>query len=411
MSRRFRGVLPRSRGGFTLVELLVVISIIGMLAALLLPAVNAAREAGRKSVCINNQRQVGLAIFQYEAAKNSYPGYVMPQAEIVDPTNADVKFATRPISWAFALMSRLERADIADNYGLNAPKISGDYPPASSKTGPYAVPNFRVNVLLCPSDAQALNPDPEGLGDTTALSYVVNTGLKDYDATNIAMAVGLDAATLKSDPLAAPTMAAVTDGAPRDWAANGIFHYAFPYVGPNSNGTYDKPTVAANVEKITKVSSSAITDGTSTTLILAENADSGNWTDVLEQNVGFYWQATIDAQGVPAPAKADALGFLQDALLKINEETGQSVVAPGPKFGRPSSFHPGGVVVTYADAHASFLSADVDYLVYCQIMSPRGKYTLPPGSYGFQNGQQNLFLNFNDGRNKYARSTLNEDQL
>ena len=409
MSRRFRGVLPRSRGGFTLVELLVVISIIGMLAALLLPAVNAAREAGRKSVCINNQRQVGLAIFQYESAKNAYPGYVMPQAEIVDTTSSvELKYATRPISWAFALMSRLERADIADNYGINAPKISGAYPTAADGTGPYAAPNFRVNVLVCPSDAQSLNADPEGLGDSAALSYVVNSGLKDFETNSSVNA------TISTKVLPGSDTKNDAIGYPRDWSSNGVFHYAFPFNGPDSNGNYNLPTGGNPKEKLTKVTSSAITDGTSTTLILSENVDSGNWTDILEQHVAFYWQATFDAtSGLPAPQAGNSDENLAVALLKINENTGLSTVTPGPEYGRPSSFHPGGVVVTYADAHSSFLSADVDYLVYCQIMSPRGKYTLAAGILGIDTstGSQKLFLNMSDGRNKYARSTLNEEQL
>ena len=62
-----------SRLGFTLVELLVVIAIIGTLVGLLLPAVQSARESARRSSCLNNLRQFGLAMFNYESARRSFP--------------------------------------------------------------------------------------------------------------------------------------------------------------------------------------------------------------------------------------------------------------------------------------------------------------------------------------------------
>ena len=109
------------------------------------------------------------------------------------------------------------------------------------------------------------------------------------------------------------------------------------------------------------------------------------------------------------------------AILSVHDKTGlvDGAVnhADAQTFGRPSSFHPGGVVVTYADGHTSFLNSDVEYLTYCLIMSPRGKYTLPPGSLGISGGQQQLFLNLQppptgtDGRWQYARKTLNEEAL
>ncbi len=70
-----RSKMKAAKRGFTLVELLVVIAIIGIIIAMLLPAVNAACEAARRSACKNNLRQIGIALNGYEAARSEFPPF------------------------------------------------------------------------------------------------------------------------------------------------------------------------------------------------------------------------------------------------------------------------------------------------------------------------------------------------
>jgi prepilin-type N-terminal cleavage/methylation domain-containing protein len=144
--------LRKARRGFTLIELLVVISIIGVLIALLLPAVQAAREAARRAQCINNLKQIGLALHNYESANGSFPtGAFFTSPRDVQPctsNNGHTMFSL--------ILPYLEATNVYNSINFlipenhNVPSSSG----AVDYWGAYQATAFclRQNFYLCPSD-------------------------------------------------------------------------------------------------------------------------------------------------------------------------------------------------------------------------------------------------------------------
>jgi prepilin-type N-terminal cleavage/methylation domain-containing protein/prepilin-type processing-associated H-X9-DG protein len=131
-----------TRRGFTIVELLVVISIIGMLIALLLPAVQAAREAGRRATCNNNLHQLGLAMLNYESVHKVFPlnwGYVAAGA--ANPDNTGVGSIGH--SWLAGVLPFLEWKPLSDTIKDGQPMSQLDNRKAAKQVLPE---------LICPSD-------------------------------------------------------------------------------------------------------------------------------------------------------------------------------------------------------------------------------------------------------------------
>ena len=126
------------RRGFTLIELLVVIAIIAVLIALLLPAVQAAREAARRAQCVNNLKQLGLAIMNYADTQGALPPS-FSYASAAFPYNTNNDFAMKP-----RLLPYMEQVA-----AFNALNMFATYKDPTNSTVRCQV----VNVLLCPSDA------------------------------------------------------------------------------------------------------------------------------------------------------------------------------------------------------------------------------------------------------------------
>ncbi len=133
------------RRGFTLVELLVVIAIIGVLVALLLPAVQAAREAARRLQCSNNLKQLGLAAVNHEAAQGYYPSCGWGWNWTGDP---DLGFgAAQPGGWTYDLLPYLEQQNLWDQ-GKGAPD-------AQKRAAASKVLGTPLAMFICPSRRRA----------------------------------------------------------------------------------------------------------------------------------------------------------------------------------------------------------------------------------------------------------------
>ncbi|MDR1383529.1 MAG: DUF1559 domain-containing protein [Planctomycetaceae bacterium] len=214
---------------FTLVELLVVIAIIGILIALLLPAVQAAREAARRMQCANHQKQWGLAIHNHHDAYNKLPPHGLKYAK-----GNNVIKNYEGTSALSRVLPFIEAANVSNGYDFSQAYFWG----TGSSTNPYYndLKKIYLNIFVCPSDSEI----PHGAGDNIApVSYLVCTG----SATG-------QHARFQPD--------VVTDS----YRTDGAF-----YLGNNSSAAEDMKG---------NIGLEAMTDGTSNTMILSEGLYGGN---------------------------------------------------------------------------------------------------------------------------------------
>lgn len=152
----------RARRAFTLVELLVVIAIIGMLIALLLPAVQAARESARRASCSNNLKQLGLAMHNYVTALQVFP----PSSIVFGGSTSE------PWSGQSFVLPYVEAGNVYRRINFS---LGYHHPSNDALLPPYGVAATRVPVLICPSETQD-RPRMDSAG-TTPYHYPLNYAL------------------------------------------------------------------------------------------------------------------------------------------------------------------------------------------------------------------------------------------
>ena len=250
--------------GFTLVELLVVIAIIGILVALLLPAIQAAREAARRTECNNNLRNVGLALQNYHDTYKTFPAGCMRQT---NPGRS-----TWGPSWWFGIMPFLEQRNIYDKMmatqqlgyaGGGGGAFYYSSLPGSNSTGLRGsfhklIPKF----MRCPS-----SPLPETWSPTSGMclpSYVGIAG-----GTDIINATDPNYATFYPDPVNHPGPISTTK------------FYRNRYWKPTSHNCGIYTMSGMLLQAGNSVNMAACSDGTSNTMIVSEQSD---WCRSLDPN-------------------------------------------------------------------------------------------------------------------------------
>jgi len=400
----------RRRSGFTLIELLVVISIIGILVGLLLPAVNSAREAGRRTQCANNMRQLGLALVNFSSTKNAFPnsGTFFENPATITSQNWQANVATsntytaisntlsgKPpsvpqsmlYSWVVDILPYLDQQDLANAWDRSAPYFNT----TSTITGQPAnatLCSTALGSLRCPDDVNA-QPNQGNL------SYVVNGGFTLFHAT----ATSYNAGSSSGTPAAA--IATLKDG----------------------NNNYNDPTTGNLAPAITqrlgvmflgtqqgnlwdyRTSSSGFIDGASNTLLLSENVMAGydaatlwsgqtNWGCPLPQYCTFIGSAHVCDGGTLAQGGTKSCGTATSTAPITNANPpsdgpgwmeanhtitgnydyinyGTQLVTKGTSpF--TNSGHPNGANMVFCDGAVRFISGTINGTVYSKMITPAG---------------------------------------
>ena len=391
MTRLRMSVKRQPRRGFTLIELLVVISIIAVLASLIAPAVQSARRAARKLECLNNIRQVGVAMMN--VSSNTGGGLPYLASDIPMSQNGRSGFIYRA-GWPYALLPALDATNVLKNIKTNAAYA---LIPGSPSTYTFTIGQGEqvwIPAFTCPDDSDSFRR-PGGL------SYVVNAGYMSDKIWGFA-------------PVNTPSVG----------EAPGNYHQSFwiDYTqGINSstdptNGKYDNknPSTAfysqytANTTDFNRIQSLALStgvffqqtpdavgssqssldfvstgDGQSMTLMIAENLNAGPWYqsglgDAGVNTLGFAEVVTT----IPANRKPNGVFMTTNSLRQnpayatsapeyaaINRNLGTAVAGGSP---RPSSQHAGGVNVVFCDGAGRFINEGIDRGVYGRLITSNG---------------------------------------
>ena len=324
------------RAAFTLVELLVVIAIIGILVALLLPAVQAAREAARRIQCTNNMKQCGLAMHSHLDAVREFPCSLLGWPRTTPTVGApEYTYHTAQAQ----LLPYLEQAAVHDGIDFSVRWIN----PINAKASNASIPTY-----ICPSD------NATGRYFTTV---DLSGNLLEFARSNFVVCAGTTA--LCNSPWC--NLDSIPPGnrpppAPGEWATDGAFFYE---IGRRVSEFRDglSKTVLASEMLSGQV---ATTDRRGTWNWFGDGGPI--YTHRFTPNTSVP-DRCINYSSCPGPPNIQPTPDMRcDHAANSPDET----------YFSARSKHPGGVMVVFGDAHVSFVTDDVDFLVWQGVATVEG---------------------------------------
>ena len=315
-------VVQKPRRGFTLVELLVVISIIGMLSAILLPAVNQARSAARQMACINNLSQLAKAMQQYAAVRDRLPSYL---------GTSNIGGTNYPAGWVYPLLPHVDKQNVRDAVDSST-VLRGSMTPTDLLEDAY------LSVVICPDDPvlQFQNFGP--------MSYAANGGLSDDPSTALP-----------------------------DWRDNGSLSHTFQNGQERFLTTIDFISSHDGVSTTILLSENISPTAEVEVYNNGPNTTQASWLYNPNQTLkDFELSQTILWGGAAINSNTDTQGFNFNSLPRSAAPSNISTMLP-------SSNHSGGFVVAYCDGHVKFMSDLIDYTIYARVMTSNGALARQPG--------------------------------